>query len=155
RPVRGCGGRNLRESRSSRASSAWDAHCSGVLLRTQRGLPPPPSTHTICVLSFPARIHAFPGHPDMTEAAHSLDFDRIRDDMVERQIRTWEVLDQGVLDIMKSTPRENFVPRNLRALACADMNLPIGEGEVMLQPKVEGRILQSVAITRNDSILEI
>lgn len=91
----------------------------------------------------------------MTEAAHSLDFDRIRDDMVERQIRTWEVLDQGVLDIMKSTPRENFVPRNLRALACADMNLPIGEGEVMLQPKVEGRILQSLAITRNDSILEI
>ncbi len=91
----------------------------------------------------------------MTEAARSLDFDRIREDMVERQIRTWEVFDQAVLDLMKVVPRESFVPDSMRALACADMNVPIGEGEVMLAPKVEGRMLQALAITRGDSILEV
>src|SRR5690606_32270606 len=126
-------------------------HCSRRLLRVQRGLPPQPSANTICILSFLPRIHAFPGLSEMTEAARSLDFDRIREDMVERQIRTWEVFDQAVLDLMKVVPRENFVPDSMRALACADMNVPIGEGEVMLAPKVEGRMLQALAITRGDS----
>src|SRR5690606_36589982 len=136
-------------------SSKGGRHCSRRLLRVQRGLPPQPSANTICILSFLPRIHAFPGLSEMTEAARSLDFDRIREDMVERQIRTWEVFDQAVLDLMKVVPRENFVPDSMRALACADMNVPIGEGEVMLAPKVEGRMLQALAITRGDSILEV
>ena len=62
--------------------------------------------------------------------------------MIEQQIRTWEVLDQRVLDLLASVPREDFVPPRYRSLAFSDTNIPLGFGEVMMAPKVEARMLQ-------------
>jgi protein-L-isoaspartate(D-aspartate) O-methyltransferase len=75
--------------------------------------------------------------------------------MVEQQIRTWEVLDQKVLDLLMSLKREEFVPKASRALAFADLEIPLGFGEVMLSPKVEARILQEVAPRHADNVLEV
>jgi protein-L-isoaspartate(D-aspartate) O-methyltransferase len=82
-----------------------------------------------------------------------------RFNMVEQQIRTWEVLDQKVLDLLMSLKREEFVPRASVALAFADLEIPLvaggKDGAVMLSPKVEARILQEVAPRPTDSVLEI
>ncbi|HLI17839.1 MAG TPA: protein-L-isoaspartate O-methyltransferase [Rhodanobacteraceae bacterium] len=75
--------------------------------------------------------------------------------MVENQVRPWEVLDARVLDVLSSLPRAAFVPKTYAALAYADVNLPIGHGEVMLKPVVEGRILQAVLPLANEQVLEI
>jgi protein-L-isoaspartate(D-aspartate) O-methyltransferase len=75
--------------------------------------------------------------------------------MVEQQIRTWEVLDQDVLDLLYVVPREHFVPDKHRALAFSDMEIPIGEGERMWQPKMEARVLQELSIRRTDRVLEV
>lgn len=90
-----------------------------------------------------------------TAAEQNFDFETAREHMVERQVRTWEVLDPAVLDVMRSLPREHFVPAAYRALAYADMQIPLGHGEVMMQPKVEGRLLQALDIGGNDRILEV
>ncbi|MBW3566826.1 MAG: protein-L-isoaspartate O-methyltransferase [Proteobacteria bacterium] len=88
-------------------------------------------------------------------AAQNFDFETAREHMVERQVRTWEVLDPAVLDVMRSLRRDEFVPAQYRSLAYADAQVPLGHGEVMMQPKVEGRLVQSLDIDSNDSILEI
>lgn len=89
-------------------------------------------------------------------AAKNFDFETLREHMVERQVRTWEVLDPAVLDVMRSLRRDEFVPVRYRSLAYADAQIPLGEGgDVMMQPKVEGRVLQALDIDANDSILEI
>jgi protein-L-isoaspartate(D-aspartate) O-methyltransferase len=75
--------------------------------------------------------------------------------MVEQQIRPWEVLDQDVLDALYVVRRESFVPEAYRALAFADLEIPLGDGEVMMAPKVEARILQEVAVKPTDKALEI
>jgi len=87
--------------------------------------------------------------------AAQMDIERARFNMVEQQIRTWEVLDQRVLDLLFKMPREDFVPPAYRALAFVDMEIPIGHGEKMLQPKVEARMLQELALTAQDRVLEI
>ena len=83
------------------------------------------------------------------------DSERARFNMVEQQIRTWEVLDQKVLDLLFKLRREDFVPDAWRALAFADLEIPLGHGETMLQPKLEARILQELEITPTDRILEV
>ena len=83
------------------------------------------------------------------------DFEQARFNMIEQQVRTWEVLDQRVLDTMNRIPRENFVPEQYRSLAFVDTEIPIGNDQVMMAPKVEGRLLQALNITPQDSILEI
>jgi protein-L-isoaspartate(D-aspartate) O-methyltransferase len=83
------------------------------------------------------------------------DLERARFNMVEQQIRTWEVLDQRVLDLLFRVPREQFVPEPYRALAFADMEIPIGHGEKMLQPKLEARMLQELALNPTDRVLEV
>ena len=83
------------------------------------------------------------------------DFEQARFNMIEQQVRTWEVLDQRVLDTMNRIPRENFVPEHYRSLAFVDTEIPIGHDQVMMAPKVEGRLLQALNITPQDSILEI
>ena len=83
------------------------------------------------------------------------DFEQARFNMIEQQVRTWEVLDQRVLDTMNRIPRENFVPEHYRSLAFVDTEIPIGNDQVMMAPKVEGRLLQALNITPQDSILEI
>jgi protein-L-isoaspartate(D-aspartate) O-methyltransferase len=78
-----------------------------------------------------------------------------RQQMVDQQIRTWEVLDPRVLDALAQVPREAFVPKSYRDLAFADSELPIGFGQTMLAPKIQGRILQALGIAPADSALEI
>ena len=84
-----------------------------------------------------------------------LDVASARRQMIEQQVRAWDVLDAGVLDVMGRLPREEFAPPSYRDLALADMRVPLGHGQAMLSPKVEGRILQSLAIGRSDSVLEV
>jgi protein-L-isoaspartate(D-aspartate) O-methyltransferase len=84
-----------------------------------------------------------------------LDFERARFNMVEQQIRTWEVLDQRVLDLLFRVHREDYVPQRYRALAFADMEIPIGHGETMLAPRLEARMLQELALKPGDRILEV
>ena len=81
--------------------------------------------------------------------------EQARQNMVENQVRTWEVLDLRVLDALRSVRREEFVPARYRDLAFADMALPIGHGETMLKPVVEGRLLQALALTGAENVLEI
>src|SRR4051812_27594845 len=84
-----------------------------------------------------------------------MDLERARFNMIEQQIRTWEVLDQRVLESLSRVRREEFVPAAYRALAFVDMEIPIGHGEKMLQPKLEARMLQELAIRPDDRILEV
>lgn len=78
-----------------------------------------------------------------------------RFNMIEQQIRTWEVLDPVVLALLDEVPRENFVPESQIGLAFADTELPIGYGQTMLSPKLEGRILQALSIKATDKVLLI
>lgn len=84
-----------------------------------------------------------------------MNFDQARANMVEQQIRPWEVLDQAVLDLLYAVPREDFVPAAYRTLAFADMEIPIGEGEKMMAPKIEARIVQELAPRKHERVLEI
>lgn len=86
-----------------------------------------------------------------------MNIEQARFNMVEQQIRTWEVLDQDVLDLLYIVRREEFVPEAYKALAFSDLEIPLGadESEKMLQPKVEARILQDVAPTKTDRVLEV
>ncbi|MBC7622925.1 MAG: protein-L-isoaspartate O-methyltransferase [Aeromicrobium sp.] len=84
-----------------------------------------------------------------------MDIELARFNMVEQQIRTWEVLDQSVLELLFTVKREDFVPAAYRSLAFVDMEIPLGEGQVMLAPKFEARILQEVAPKPHERVLEI
>jgi protein-L-isoaspartate(D-aspartate) O-methyltransferase len=84
-----------------------------------------------------------------------MDFEQARFNMVEQQIRTWEVLDQDVLDLLFTVRREDFVPPAYRTLAFADLELPLAGGERMWAPKVEARVLQALRLRRGESVLEI
>jgi protein-L-isoaspartate(D-aspartate) O-methyltransferase len=84
-----------------------------------------------------------------------LDVERARFNMVEQQIRPWEVLDPRVLDLLLRIRREEYVPARYRALAFADMEIPLGHGEKMLAPRIEARMLQELALAPGDRILEV
>ena len=88
-----------------------------------------------------------------------MNLEQARFNMIEQQIRTWEVLDQDVLDLLYAVRREEFVPAAWRALAFSDLEVPLrakaGPGEHMLQPKVEARILQEVAPRKHETALEV
>src|SRR5215210_582675 len=84
-----------------------------------------------------------------------MDFEQVRFNMIEQQIRTWEVLDQRVLDLLFRIKREDFVPPQYRALAFVDMEIPLGHGEKMLQPKLEARMLQELTLAESDRVLEV
>jgi protein-L-isoaspartate(D-aspartate) O-methyltransferase len=85
----------------------------------------------------------------------AMNIEQARFNMVENQIRPWEVLDQKVLDLLYLVKREDFVPAAYRALAFADLEIPIGQGEQMWQPKMEARVLQELAVKPTDQVLEI
>jgi protein-L-isoaspartate(D-aspartate) O-methyltransferase len=78
-----------------------------------------------------------------------------RFNMIEQQLRPWGVLDMRVLDAMSGLPREPFVPDAYRGLAYADIEIPIGEGHVMLAPKAVGRLLQALAVEPGERVLEV
>ncbi|MCA3042990.1 MAG: protein-L-isoaspartate O-methyltransferase [Rhodocyclaceae bacterium] len=84
-----------------------------------------------------------------------MDIEQARFNMVEQQIRTWEVLDQSVLELLFNVKREDFVPAVYRSLAFVDMEIPLGEGQLMMPPKLEARILQEVAPKAHERVLEI
>lgn len=84
-----------------------------------------------------------------------MNLEQARSNMVEQQIRTWEVLDEDVLDLLYTVPREEFVPAACRNLAFCDMEIPIGEGENMWPPKFEARVLQALAPRRLERALEV
>ena len=86
---------------------------------------------------------------------HNMDFEQARFNMVEQQIRTWEVLDQGVLDLLFELKREDFVSDAYRAIAFTDMEIPLGHDQSMMSPKLEARLLQEVAPKANETVLEI
>ncbi len=84
-----------------------------------------------------------------------MDIEQARFNMVEQQIRTWEVLDQSVLDLLFVVKREEFVPPAYRSIAFVDMEIPIAEGQMMMAPKLEARILQEIAPKSHERVLEI
>ena len=84
-----------------------------------------------------------------------MDFEQARFNMVEQQIRPWDVLDQRVLDLLLRVRREDYVPQQYRALAFADMEIPLGHGERMLAPRMEARMLQELALRPSDKVLEV
>ena len=77
--------------------------------------------------------------------ATGMDIEQARFNMVEQQIRTWEVLDQNVLDLLFSVRREDFVPPEYRLLAFADLEIPLGDHEKMWAPKMEARVAPGAA----------
>jgi len=86
---------------------------------------------------------------------NTIDAEQARYNMVEQQIRTWEVLDQRVLDLLFVGKREEFVPQQYRAIAFADLEIPLGNRQSMWTPKVEARVLQELALRDTDHVLEI
>jgi protein-L-isoaspartate(D-aspartate) O-methyltransferase len=78
-----------------------------------------------------------------------------RQNMIENQVRPWEVLDPRVLEVLSAVRREDFVPARYRNVAFADTALPLGRGEVMMKPIVEGRVLQALDLSADDRVLEI
>jgi protein-L-isoaspartate(D-aspartate) O-methyltransferase len=84
-----------------------------------------------------------------------MNIEQARFNMIEQQIRPWEVLDQGVLSLLAQVKREEFVPPAYRALAFVDTEVPLPEGQCMLAPRVEARLLQELRLTPDDSVLEV
>lgn len=84
-----------------------------------------------------------------------MNFEQARFNMVEQQVRTWDVLDPRVLEALHTTPREDFVPAEFRKLAYADIFIPLGHGETMLKPILEGRMLQVLQIQPSDTVLQV
>ncbi len=81
--------------------------------------------------------------------------DTARFNMVQQQIRPWGVNDNRVLETLAAIPRERFVPAAYRGLAYADIEIPLGQGQTMLAPKIVARLLQALSIAADDRILEI
>ena len=81
--------------------------------------------------------------------------DFARQQMVQQQVRAWDVFDSDILNVLAAVPREQFVAAGLEALAFADTEIPIGHGQFMMTPTVEGRLLQALDLTPNDEVLEI
>ncbi len=84
-----------------------------------------------------------------------MNIEQARFNMIEQQIRPWDVLDLSVLDLLKVAKRENFVPTNCQDLAFMDTEIPLPCGQNMLAPKLEARILQEVAPRKHETVLEI
>ena len=84
-----------------------------------------------------------------------MDLEQARFNMIEQQIRPWDVLDETVLSLLKRLKREDFVPEIYRNMAFMDIEIPLGHGESMLSPKVEARLLQELKLKPSDKVLEI
>ncbi|MFW5815617.1 MAG: protein-L-isoaspartate O-methyltransferase family protein [Wenzhouxiangella sp.] len=85
----------------------------------------------------------------------SMNIEQARFNMIEQQVRTWDVLDSAVLDVLGRVPREDFVPSRYRRLAFADLRIPLAMEQSMMKPVEEGRMLQALALEAGHSVLEI
>ncbi len=86
---------------------------------------------------------------------NQMNIEEARLNMVEQQIRPWEVLDQDVLDLLYVVRREDFVPPQYRSLAFSDLEIPLGDGQCMWAPKVEARVLQELSPRKSERVLEV
>lgn len=84
-----------------------------------------------------------------------MNIEQARFNMIEQQIRPWDVLDPQVLDLLFVVKREDFTPPTYRNLAFADMEIPLGDGQMMLAPKIEAKMLQELGLKKTDKVLEI
>lgn len=84
-----------------------------------------------------------------------MNFEQARFNMVEQQVKPWEVLDETVLGLLETTQREDFVPVRYRKMAFTDMAIPLDHGQSMMKPVVEGRLLQALELKPDESVLEI
>lgn len=84
-----------------------------------------------------------------------MDVEQARYNMIEQQIRTWDVLDQRILDLVARVHRENYVPEKYQDIAFADLRIPLDDEHAMMEPKLEARILQTLNIQPGDRVLEI
>lgn len=84
-----------------------------------------------------------------------MNLQQARSNMIEQQVRPWDVLDQRVLDVLANVPREDFVAEKHRALAFSDYQLPIGFGQTLLKPIIEGRLLQALSPQPSETALDI
>ncbi len=85
----------------------------------------------------------------------TIDLNLARENMIEQQIRPWEVLDPRVLDSFRTVQRDRFVPEAYRDVAYSDVAIPLGDGEHMMKPVVEGRVLQALDLAGSENVLEI
>jgi len=84
-----------------------------------------------------------------------MDINLARSNMIEQQVRPWDVLDQRVLDVLAEVPREAFLAPEHRGVAYSDFQLPIGHGQHMLKPTIDGRLLQALLLQLTDNVMEI
>jgi protein-L-isoaspartate(D-aspartate) O-methyltransferase len=84
-----------------------------------------------------------------------MNFEQARENMIKQQIRPWEVVDKKTLDLIAEIHREDFIPESYRHLALSDINIPLAHGQITMTPKVEARLLQSLAAQSHEKILEI
>ena len=84
-----------------------------------------------------------------------MNLEQARTNMIDHQIRSWEVLDGRVLDVLREVPREEFVPARHRKLAFSDLRIPLGHDQVMMKPIEQGRLLQSLALQGQEKLLEV
>ena len=102
---------------------------------------------------FPERLPELPVYLNWSLLAMNLS--QARENMIEQQIRPWDVLDPRVLTTLNDVPRDKFVDPDKRELAYTDFQLPIGHGQCMLNPNIDGRILQALRLNNTDKVLEI
>lgn len=84
-----------------------------------------------------------------------MNLEQARSNMIDQQIRSWEVLDGRVLEVMREIPREEFVPARHRKLAFSDLRIPLGHGQIMMKPIEQGRLLQGLALADGEKVLEV
>jgi protein-L-isoaspartate(D-aspartate) O-methyltransferase len=111
-----------------------------------------PRLHLAC--RNPAKSLEFPPFSPLRQIT-SMDIESARFNMIEQQVRPWEVLDPRVLETLGAIRREDFAPPRYRKLAFSDMSLPLEHGQVMMKPVVEGRMLQALDIQPDSDVLEI
>src|SRR5262245_23174329 len=88
-------------------------------------------------------------------SARTMSVNQAREQMIEQQVRAWEVLDARVLALLRNVPREQFVPDSQRFLAFADVDVPLPHGQHMLRPNIVGRLLQALELSGTERVLEI
>lgn len=84
-----------------------------------------------------------------------MNLEQARSNMVLQQVRSWDVIDERVLDTLRAVPREDFVPPRHRKLAFSDLRIPLGDGQVMMKPIEQGRALQALAVRSGEQVLEV
>ncbi len=90
-----------------------------------------------------------------TDSSMQANLEIARRQMIDQQVRAWEVLDDRVLEAFTRVSRDRYVPESFRDVAFADTSIPLGHGQSMLPPKVDGRILQALAVSRGDAVLDV